>query len=71
MIPQKRLLKVELTNADKHMHLSSMVRSTGTRLTKPQIMGCIRSIDADGDGSIDIPELYAAMEVVLYCLGVS
>lgn len=40
-----------------------MVRSTGTKLSKPQIMGCIRSIDADGDGTIDIPELHAAMEV--------
>ena len=51
-------------NTDILIYLPSMVRSTGTRLTKPQIMGCIRSIDADGDGTIDLPELYAAMEVI-------
>ena len=45
------------------VYLPSMVRSTGTKLTKAQIQGCIRTIDADGDGTIDLSELETAMKV--------
>jgi len=43
-----------------------MVRSTGTKLTKAQIYGCIRNIDADNDGTIDVSEIENAMKVRFY-----
>ena len=44
---------LHVIDAGDLLPLPSMVRSTGTRATKPRTMGRIRSIDADGDGSRD------------------
>jgi hypothetical protein len=40
----------------------SLVQSTGTKLTRSQIYGCIRGIDLDNDGTIDLKELEEAMK---------
>lgn len=40
-----------------------MVRFTGAKLTKAQIYGCIRHVDVEGNGVIDVAKLENALKV--------